>query len=131
MLLSRLINPCSCARHAGHSMEGLNPTKTHNTKPCPQGEGEKDKNMKKIINGKLYNTETATFSSRDVSAMVEDFLADHADEYADDPIVLDGELVYDGDCHEYVQPCHDSDHSYLLVPYMVSGGGGNISIEIV
>lgn len=74
--------------------------------------------------------EIASFSSRDVASMVEDFLADHADEYADDPIVLDGDLVYDGDCHEYVQPCHDSDNSYLLVPYMVSGGG-EISIGIV
>lgn len=69
--------------------------------------------------------EIASFSRLDVDIMVTDFLADHADDYADDPLVLDGELVYDDDCGEYVQPCHDSVTAYLLVPH----ADGMITIE--
>lgn len=69
----------------------------------------------------------SSYCRADVAVMVEDFLADHADEYADDPIVLEGEPVYDKDCCEYVQPCHDSNGDYLLVPH----ANGEVTIESV
>ena len=59
----------------------------------------------------------ASFGADAVKGMVLDFLADHADEYAGDPLVMDGEIVYDDEYSEYVQFCHDSDTDYALVPY--------------
>jgi len=47
--------------------------------------------------------------------MCKDYLDDHADEYEDDPMILDGE-PYISDDGEWAQNAHDSKHAYIMCP---------------
>lgn len=50
-----------------------------------------------------------------MSIMVDDYLADHYEEFEDGPLALDGAPYYDAELGEWKQEAHDSEHSYTLV----------------
>ena len=56
--------------------------------------------------------------------MVEDWMSDHREEMAD--LVLDGKPYYDAELSAWVQECHDSTTTYVLVD-----NNGSIDIEYV
>lgn len=59
--------------------------------------------------------------------MVANFMADHADEYADDPLIT-GESEYNNEGLDWVCYAHDSKVDYILWD---AGRDGNIRIEYV
>lgn len=62
----------------------------------------------------------------DFEIMVANFMADHAEEYADDPLITDG--LYNNGGLGWICYAHDSKTDYILYN---AGGDGNIRIEYV
>lgn len=63
----------------------------------------------------------------DFEIMVTDFMSDHAGEYADDPLIIEGS-EYDNEGLGWICHAHDSKVNYILYD---AGGDGNIRIEYI